>query len=177
MVVAGLAGLLLLAVGFVTVADRLAYHLSLEPFSLTEQRCDDVVPSGLADGPERHECLRAELAKGRASPWRPALPLFLGGLVAGSVALALVARLVGRETAPPLKESRSPPGSRGRQRLDDGSRSAGDHAGRSTITRSARAPASTVLACPVVRMAPPTMVATPASLRIRSANGTRNPGR
>lgn len=101
-IVGSLASLALLAVIGIRAGDRFIYHVHLEPFSRAEQRCEGLVPPGLADSPERGKCLRAELAKIKESPWEGTLPLWLGVamtnlLTVGGIAVALVQHRVGEE--------------------------------------------------------------------------------
>lgn len=93
-IVGSLATLTLLAVIGIRAGDRFIYHFHLEPFSRAEQRCEGLVPPGLADSPERGKCLRAELAKIKESPWVGTFPLWLGValtslLTVGGVAVAV----------------------------------------------------------------------------------------
>lgn len=82
-----LATLSVLTVAGIKMGDRLIYHIHLEPFSRAEQRCSGLGRADLADTPERHACLRAELANLRESVWKGTLPYFLAALVTGVTAI------------------------------------------------------------------------------------------
>lgn len=63
-ILGAIATLTIVVLAGLRVGDRLIYHVHLEGgFSLAEQRCQGLGDPALADTPERHKCLRTELAK------------------------------------------------------------------------------------------------------------------
>jgi hypothetical protein len=78
-----IATLVILGLAAVRIGDRLIYRYSREPFSRAEERCEGLVPPGLADSPERGKCLDEELAKLGESPWKGSLHLLLAAALTG----------------------------------------------------------------------------------------------
>jgi hypothetical protein len=81
-ILGALATLSILVLAGLRMGDRLIYHIHLEGgFSLAEQRCQGLGDPSLADTPERHKCLRAELAKIQEPVWKGTFPLFLAAVI------------------------------------------------------------------------------------------------
>lgn len=89
-----LATLVILGLAAVRIGDRLIYRYGLEPFSRAENRCEGLVPPGLADSPERGKCLDEELAKVRESPWKGSLHLLLAAALTGMTSIGGLAIVI-----------------------------------------------------------------------------------
>lgn len=91
-------GALLAVVGFfaamsiftivgVRMVDRLLYRYGLESFTMAEQRCNSLVPPGLADSAERWRCLREELAKTDEPVLKGSFPLLVAAFLSSLIVL------------------------------------------------------------------------------------------
>jgi hypothetical protein len=93
-ILGAVAKLVVLILGGIRIIDRAIYKYGLEPLSRAEQRCQGLVPRGLADSEARWNCLRAELRKLEEPVWKGTLPLFLAAILAsvtivGGLAVAI----------------------------------------------------------------------------------------
>jgi hypothetical protein len=109
-ILGAVATLSILVVAGLRMGDRLIYHVHLEGFSLAERRCQGLGDPSLADTPERHKCLRAELAKIQEPVWEGTFPLFLAAvstsvLTVGGLAMAIKRRR-GANREQQVKQSR-----------------------------------------------------------------------
>jgi hypothetical protein len=94
-ILGAIATLTIVLLAGLRMGDRLIYHVHLEGgFSLAERRCQGF---GGPDTPERHECLRAELAKKDEPLLKGTFPHFLAAVLTsvttvGGLAIAFSTR-------------------------------------------------------------------------------------
>jgi hypothetical protein len=81
-ILGAIATLTILVLAGLRMGDRLIYQVHMEGgFSLAERRCQGLGDPALADTPERHKCLRAELAKKEEPLWKGTFPHFLAAVL------------------------------------------------------------------------------------------------
>jgi hypothetical protein len=97
-ILGAIATLTILVLAGLRMGDRLIYQVHMEGgFSLAERRCQGLGDPALADTPERHKCLRTELAKKEEPLWKGTFPHFLAAVLTsvttvGGLAIAFSTR-------------------------------------------------------------------------------------